>query len=121
MAAAIIIVLVVLIVAAMLARAAWKSSHPSVPPGPRNGVLPPGQGRLPNAPGFKPQPPNAGGTFAEQYRTKQGTPPPPPRAANGKTNSFGTVYVNPTAICKLTGKRVADCTCDRCTKLKKKV
>jgi hypothetical protein len=53
--------------------------------------------------------------------TKKGTPPLPSWGTNGKKNSFGTEYINPTAICKLTGKQMADCTCVKCTADKKKV
>jgi hypothetical protein len=118
----IIIILVVLVVAAVAARAAWNNTHRSVPPGPGNGALPPGYGQQPNPPGFTPLPPNGRGSFVEQHRTARGAPPPAPQpGSRGNTNSFGTRSINPTAICRLTGKRMADCTCDRCTKLKKKV
>ena len=116
-----IIVLVVLLVVAAGSYAAWRYSRSALPPAPGNAAIPPGHGQQPNAPGFTPLKPGAGAVFIEQYRTKQGTPPPPPNAANGTTTSIGTVYVNLTAICKLTGKQVAECTCDRCTKVRKKV
>ena len=114
-----LIVIIVLLAVVVGGYAAWKSSRPALPPGQRPGAIPPGQPHPTNPQQFTPQSPQAGGYFVEQRRTKPGTPPSAPRMASGKTNSFGTVYVNPTAICKLTGKQVADCTCPRCAKLKK--
>jgi hypothetical protein len=115
-----IVIVVVLLVVAVAGYAVWKSSQRAVTPGQANRALPPRQAQQPNQPGFTRLPPDARGTFTEQYRTKQGSPPPPPPgAASGKPNTFGTVYVNPTAICRLTGKQVADCTCSRCAELKK--
>ena len=118
-----IIVLIVLLVIGLGSYAAYRHSRASVGPGPGYGAVPPGPGpQPPNGPGFAPLNPGGKGSFVEQYRTKPGTPPPPPRgAANGTPTTMGTVFVNLTAICKLTGKQVAECTCDRCTKLRKKV
>jgi hypothetical protein len=113
------IIIIVLLVAVVAGYAAWKSSQRAVTPSRPNRALPPRQAQRPNSPGFTRQAPNARGTFKEQYRTKQGTPPPPrPGATLGKPNTFGTVYVNLTAICRRTGKQVADCTCERCAMLK---
>jgi hypothetical protein len=118
--AALIIVLVILAVV-VVAIGVARSNKKSVGPGPGQQQLPPGPGPAPNFPDFMPQPPNGQGSFVEQSRTRPSTPQPPPNITNGKPNSFGTVSVNTSAICRLTGKRTADCTCERCTKLKKKV
>jgi hypothetical protein len=117
-----IIVIIVLLAVAVGGYAVWRNSRRALPPGQRHGAIPPGQRPPPNPQHFTPLPPQAGGgSFVEQRRTKPGTPPATPRPGGrgGTTNSFGTVYVNPTAICKLTGKQVADCTCHRCAKLRK--
>jgi hypothetical protein len=119
-----IIVIIVLLVVATVSVAVWRNSRRSIPPAPHHGPLPPGQGPGPahqppvNGPGFTPLP-NGGGTFKEISRTRPGMPPSP--ATAGQTNSFGTLRINKTAICKLTGKQIADCTCDDYTRVKKKV
>ena len=117
MAALIVIIVIALLVgAAVAAHALWKSSHQAVGPGPQNGFLPPGPV---HGQGFTPVPPT--GSFKEISRTSQGIPPPAQWGTNGKTGTFGTQYINLNGICRLTGKQVADCSCDRCTQAKKKV
>ncbi len=120
---AVVIIILVVLAIVVAGVVVWNISQRSIAPGPRNRQIPPGPGPSPNYPGFTPhQPPNANyqGSFTEQYRTNPGAPPPPSPPI-GKTNSFGTVRTNTSAICRLTGKRTADCTCERCTKLRKKV
>lgn len=122
-----ITVIIVLLLVAVAAGVAWNNSRRSVPPGPQHHPLPPGSASGPrhqpplNGPGFTPMPRSAGGSFQEITRTGRDTPPSPPPRTAAQTTSFGTTYINLTAVCKLTGKQMTDCTCQQCTHAKKKV
>jgi hypothetical protein len=118
-AAVIIGIIIAALVVAVIARVAWRNSHRAIAPGGQHGLVPPGPEQQINGPGFTPVSP--AGSFHVVSTTKKGTPPLPSWGTNGKKNSFGTEYINPTAICKLTGKQMADCTCVKCTADKKKV
>ena len=124
MVGALIIIIILAVLGVSLA--AWKSQtgpgKANLKPGPNNQqLIDPAQ--APQVPGqanflIKPDP-----GFVVQSRTDGKFPPPPP-AAGGQgpvttANGFGQVTQNLTAICRLTGKQVADCTCRRCSDKKK--
>ena len=121
--------LIVIVILAVLGAAfvAWKSQHgpgqpPTLKPGP-NGqqLVEPAQAPQIPGQGFLVEP---GPGFVVVSRT-DGQPLSPPNigGANGPITTptgFGQITQNLTAICKFSGKQVADCTCDRCKGIQKK-
>ena len=118
MAVAIIVIIIVVLAVAVVAGSAWRRSHKPVAPGAPHGMVSPGPAPE-GGPGFTPVAPT--GSFTVVSSTKNATPPPSGWAASGTRTTFGTVYRNPTATCRLTGMKMADCTCDKCTKEKEEV
>jgi hypothetical protein len=124
-----LIVLIVLFVVFGAALVAWKSwqrpgKPPALKPGPFHQLFPPKQApKTPDQPTFTIQKPSDAG-FKEISRTGGQRSRPSAKTGTKRTagapNTFGNVEINLTAVCKLTGKPVADCTCDRCKKIKKK-
>ncbi len=118
---AVVVILVLLALVGVIALT-WKFWQPprgsaAVELGQDNPTLavPPG---APSEPGFVIQSPPAPGFTIVSVSGGQHIPPPRNTASNGAaaaTNGFEFVGVteNLTAICKLTGRQAADCTCDR--------
>lgn len=86
----------------------------------QNNLVDPGQAaQLPGQPGFQIKP---GPGFKIVSRTDGQPISPPAVGPNGPVttnNGFGQVTQNLSAICRLTGNRVGDCTCPRCSDIKK--
>jgi hypothetical protein len=124
-----LIFIIILIVVVGASVAVWKGLHGPgkgmmLKPGPGNQLVDQAQPpHLPGQPGFQVRP-DAG--FVIVSRTDgQPMPPSPPidvtKFATGKKGlNDVTVTQNLTAICRLTGTRVTDCTCGRCTAIKSK-
>jgi len=125
--AALIVVIITLLVLGV-SLVAWNSQHgPGRPtalkPGPDN-QQPIDPAQAPQIPGqadilIGPDP-----GFIVLSRTEGQAPPPPPATgAEGLVTTptgFGLITQNLTGFCRLTGKRVADCTCTRCKAIQKK-
>lgn len=124
-----LIVLIVVFAVCGATFVAWRSwqgpgTPPALKPGPFHQLLPQKQApKTPDQPTFIIQKPSDPG-FTEISRTGGQRPGPAAKTGTkrmaGAPNTFGSVEVNLTALCKLTGERVADCTCARCMNIKKK-
>jgi hypothetical protein len=122
-----IVIVIIILVVLGVSLVAWKSQtgpgKATLKPGPNNQqLIDPAQ--APQVPGqadflIKPDP-----GFVVQSRTDgKFSPPPPVPGGQGPVttaNGFGQVTQNLTAICRLTGKQVTDCSCTRCSAIKKK-
>lgn len=117
-----VIIIVVLLGACLVG---WQSQRrrasKPVPPGPNIPQLhdlAPGPA-VPGHAGFQINP-DPGFVIVSRTNAPPGAATPVPGATAHTTTpaGFGKITQNLTAFCRLTGKRVADCSCTRCTKIK---
>lgn len=119
MSTVITLLVIVAVIWALVAIAKKVENDPKLRNGPRSKpTLPTRTPASPPRPG-PPRPPAM--TFTIVRRTEPYEPKaPPPRPGSAGNGDFRPtrITVNTTSVCRLYGKKVADCTCERCLKAK---
>lgn len=118
-----VVILLVLLGACFIGWQSQRGRSKPMPPGPNIPYLhdPDPGAPLPGQAGFQIKPDPGFNIVSRTNAPPGGATTAPGTAAHTTTTpaGFGQVTQNLTAFCKLTGKRVADCGCIRCTGIKK--